>query len=150
MVKVLSLRFQQCFGPFTINCLCKEKNTFHQQSMDLQKVLRFWKSLWETFRNWILFTGINRYIKGAVFQLWTMCRTMYHVTCRRILWNGTFLHIYLTMFLGVRKFKNTFKISGSFFFFWNSSKLNLNFENAKRNLENTFCFWDKCIQKKLL
>ena len=110
--------------------------------MDLQKVLRFWKSLWETFQIWIPFTGINRYGIGAVFQLWTMCRNMYHVICRRVLWNGTFLDIYLTMFLGDRKFKTTFKISGSFFF-WNSSKL----ENAKRNWENNFCFWDNCIRK---
>ena len=36
-------------------------------------------------------------------------------------------------------------------FFWKYSKLNLNFENAKKkkkkNWEKVFCFWDKCIWK---
>ena len=32
-------------------------------------------------------------------------------------------------------------------FFWKCSKLNLTLENAKKNWENSFCFWDKCIWK---
>ena len=75
-----------------------------------------------------------------------MFSPLYHVTWWRILWNGTFLDIYLTTFSGARKFKNTFKAWG-FLFFWKCSKLNLNLEKAKRYWENIFRFSDNCIWK---
>ena len=52
--------------------------------------LRFCISLRETLSTWVAFTGINKYGKGAVIQLWTVSRPVYDVTCRRALWNGTF------------------------------------------------------------
>ena len=70
----------------------------------------------------------------------------YHVTCQRVLWNRTFLYIYLSTSFGVRKFKNTFKLWGSSFF-WKCSKLNLILENAKTNSANIFPFWDNWIWK---
>ena len=73
-------------------------------------------------------------------------QAIYHVTCGKNLWNETFLDIYLTTFFGVRKFKKTFKLWWSSFF-WNCSKLNLILENAKTNSENIFPFWDKRIWK---
>ena len=33
---------------------------------------------------------INKYGKGAVVQILTLFRPVYHVTCRRVLWSGTF------------------------------------------------------------
>ena len=42
------------------------------------------------FSTWISFTGTNKYGKGAAVQLWTVFWPVYHVTCRRVLWNGTF------------------------------------------------------------
>ena len=114
--------------------------------MGKQTVLRLGISLRETFSNWLGFTGINKYVKHAVVHLWTVFQPVYHVTCQRILWNGTFLDIYLTTFLGICKFKNTFELWGSYFF-WISLKFKLNLENAKGNWENIFRFWDNCIWK---
>ena len=71
---------------------------------------------------------------------------VYHITCQRVLWNGTFLDIYLTTFFEVHKFKNLFKLWASSLF-WKCSKLNLYLQNAKRNSENIFHFWDYCIKK---
>ena len=75
-----------------------------------------------------------------------MFRPIYHVTGGRVLWNETFLDIYLTTFFGVLKLKKTFKLWWSSFF-WNCSKLNLILEKAKKNSENIFPFWDNWIWK---
>ena len=75
-----------------------------------------------------------------------MFRPIYNVTSRRVLWNGTFLCIYLSTFFGVCKFKNTFKLWGASFF-WKCSRLNLILESAKTNSENNFPFWDNWIWK---
>ena len=112
----------------------------------LKTVLRFCISLGETFETWMSFTGINKYGKFVVVLLWTVFWPAYHVTCQRVLWNGTFLDIYLTTFFKVRKFKNLLKLLPSSFS-WKCSKLNLNLENLKRNSENFFHFWDNCIKK---
>ena len=39
---------------------------------------------------WFVFTGINKYGKGGVVQLRTLFQLVYHVTCRKVLWNVTF------------------------------------------------------------
>ena len=85
-------------------------------------------------------------------QLWTVFWRVYNVTCQTVLWNWTFLYIYLTMFFGVRKFKNTFKLWRSSLF-WKCSNVNINLENAKKKrkkkkTENIFRFWDNWIWKR--
>ena len=111
-----------------------------------QTVLWLSTSLRGTFSTWICFTGINKYGKGAVVQLCTVFRPDYDGTCGAVVWNGTFLDIYLTIFFLVRNLKNTFKLWG-WYFFRKCSKLNLNLQNAKENSENIFRFWDNCIWK---
>ena len=44
----------------------------------------------ETFSKSIILTMINKYDKGAVMQISTVFRPVYHVPCGRLLWNGTF------------------------------------------------------------
>ena len=51
---------------------------------------------------------------------------------------GYFLDIYVSIFFGVRKFKNTSAIMVPFF--RKCSKLNLHLENVKKNSENNFRF----------
>ena len=65
------------------------------------------------------------------------------------LWNATFLETYLTWFFEVCKFKNLFKLWGSSFF-WKCSKLSVNSENTKRNVEKNFRFWKCCYKLSLL
>ena len=110
-------------------------------------MLKFCISLRETFSTKIVFTGINKYGKGAVVQIWTVFWPVSHVTCGRVLWNGTFLDIYLTTFFRVRKFNNTFKLWRQSFF-WKISKLNRNLENGKKNLEHIFRSLDDWIIKR--
>ena len=40
--------------------------------------------------DWITFTVTNKYGKGAFSQISTVFSLVYHVTCRRVIWNGTF------------------------------------------------------------
>ena len=74
----------------TINCLYKGENTCSRQLMSWQTVLRFYISLRETFPNWIAFTVILKFDKSAFVQISTVFRPVYHVTCQRLLWDGTF------------------------------------------------------------
>ena len=55
----------------------------------LKKVLRFCISFRDTFSTWINFTGINKYGKGALLHISTAFGPVYHVTCWRVLSNGT-------------------------------------------------------------
>ena len=83
-------------------------------------------------------------------QLWPVFWRVYNVTCRRVLGNENFLDIYLTTFFGVRKFKNTFKLWRSAFF-WKFSNVKLNLENPKKKKkksENIFPYWDNWIWKR--
>ena len=66
------------------------QDTFHRQPMRYKAVPRFGMSIRETFFNSFDFAVINEYDKSAVMQIWTMLRHVYHVACRRVLWNGTF------------------------------------------------------------
>ena len=64
-----------------------------------------------------------------------------------------FLDIYLTTFSGVRNFEKKSAMRSSFFI--KVSKFNADFENAKKNLEKAFCFWDDfvrivCVKLSLL
>ena len=101
----------------------------------------------DTCSIWISFTGINKYGKFAVVLPWTVFWPVCHVTCQRVLWNETFLEIYLTTFYEVPKFKNWFKVWASSLF-WKCSKLNPNLGNAERKMEyDVFPFWDNWIWK---
>ena len=56
---------------------------------------------------------------------------------------GDFLDIYLSMFFGVRKFKNT--SSMRVILFLEMFKIESKFTKWKKKLENIFRFWDNCI-----
>ena len=55
-----------------------------------------------------------------------------------------FFHIYLTTFFACRNLRNKSARASSFFWKW--SKYNLDFENARKNSEKVFRFWDNCIR----
>ena len=97
------------------------------------------------FSTWMPFTGINKYGKFAVVLLWTVFWPVYHATCERVLWNGTFLDIYLTTSFRVRKFKNASALRVIFFF--KMSKIEPKFTKCKKILTNFFRFWDNCMWK---
>ena len=84
MVKALSYRLEQCFGPFTMSL-----------------------------------------VKGSMKR--------------------DFLHIYLTTFLRVRKFKNTSALR--VISFLKNFKIESKFKKSKKNWENIFRFWVNCIRK---
>ena len=112
--------------------------------MCYQTILRICISLRKNFSTWIAFSSINKYGKGDVVQLCNLFRPLYHVTCRTVLWNGTFRRLSNHVFqsLSAQKY-----ISFEGHFFWKYSKLNHNFENSKKHSENIFCLWDNCIWK---
>ena len=47
-----------------------------------------------------------KYDKGAAVMIWKVFEHVYHVACRRVLWNGTFRYLYNLVFAG-RNFGNT-------------------------------------------
>ena len=53
--------------------------------MSEQTNLRFCISLKETFSNEITFAVINNYGKGAVIQIATVFRPIYHFVCQKVL-----------------------------------------------------------------
>ena len=57
-----------------VNVLTNGPNIFHTQ----------------TFSNWISFTVINKYGKGALIQISTVFRSVYCVSFWRVLWNRNF------------------------------------------------------------
>ena len=50
-------------------------------------------SLRKTVTNLIYCTVINKSDEGAIGQISTVFDIVYHVTCRRVLWNGAFRHL---------------------------------------------------------
>ena len=110
-VKVLSFRFQQSFGGFTIllvegssetwllsHCFSvvrKFKNTSAMKVIFFFENIQNWiyiskLSLREIFSNPIALRMINKYGRGAAIQNSTVFQRVYHVTFRRVLWNRTF------------------------------------------------------------
>ena len=88
------------------------------------------------FFNLIALTVTSKFGKGAVVQISTVFRPAYHVTCRRVLWKGTFYRfIYPLSSESVSS--KIHQLWGSCLF-WKCSKLNLNFENAKLKVNKTF------------
>ena len=90
----------------------------------------------DTFRNWLACTLTNKYRKGAAVQIWRAFRSVYHVTCRRVLSNWFFLDIYLTAFFGVPKFKNTSPMR--IIFFLKIFKMESKFAKCKKKLRKDF------------
>ena len=70
-----------------LNCLYKEDNTCHRQSMCKQTVLRFFIALTETYSNGIMSTGMNKYDEGSVLKISTVFGPFCHVFCGRDLLN---------------------------------------------------------------
>ena len=99
----------------SLNCLYSEQVTFHQQPMSSQAVPRFSMSIGETFSKWIDLAMIVEYDKGAVAKIWTVLGHVYHVSCRRVLFNGTFRHSSDYVF-GIDNFEDTKSIKIIFFF----------------------------------
>ena len=99
-------------------------------------------SIRETFSNGISFAVINHYDKSAVMQISAVLGHVYHVACRRVVWNRIFRHLSDYFFL-VRNSEIQDLWASSF---WSKcSKFQLDFKNAAKNSEKVFCFWDNCI-----
>ena len=87
---------------------------------------------------------ISKYGNSAVAQIATVFEPVYHVCCQRIFWNGTFCTYILPRFPDcVISEINQLWLSS---FFWKCSKFKVDFENATKNWEKAFCFWDNCVR----
>ena len=87
---------------------------------------------------------ISKYGNSAVLQIATVFEAVYHVACQRIFWNGTFCTYILPRFPDcVNSEINQLWLSS---FFWKCSKFKVDFENATKNWEKAFCFWDNCVR----
>ena len=75
---------------------------------------RFGMSIRETFKNSIGLSVVKEYDKSAVMQMSSVLWRVYHVACRRVLWNRIFRHLSDHVF-GVRNFGNTTSITGNLF-----------------------------------
>ena len=102
-----------------------------------------WISLRVTFSNLIAFTVINKYGKTAVVQIWTLFGRVYHVSCWRVLWNGTFLtFIWPRLWESVVSEIHKLWVSS---FFWKCSKLNIGIKTAEKIEKKSFVYIDKCV-----
>ena len=96
---------------------------------------------------------ISNYGNSVVVQITTLFEQVYHVTRQRVLWNGTFCTYILPRF-PEWLISEINQLWGSSFF-WKCSKFKVDFENATKNWEKAFCFWDKfvrigCVKLSLL
>ena len=113
--------------------------------------LCFW--LKPTFSDSITFTMIPKYCNGSVIQIATVFEPVYHVACQRVLWNGTFWTNIYPRFLEcvIWQINQLWRSS----FFRKCLKFHVDFENARKNWEKAFCFWDNfvrigCVKLSLL
>ena len=96
---------------------------------------------------------ISNYGNSVVVQIGTLFEQVYHVTRQRVLWNGTFCTYILPRFPEC-VISEINQLWGSSFF-WKYSKFKVDFENATKNREKAFCFWDNyvrigCVKLSLL
>ena len=96
---------------------------------------------------------ISNYGNSVVVQIATLFEQVYHVTRQRVLWNGTFCTYILPRFPEC-VISEINQLWGSSFF-WKCSKFKVDFENATKNSEKAFCFWDNyvrigCVKLSLL
>ena len=89
-----------------LNCLFQEENTCHRHSVCYQTILRFFKSLTETFFKTIVIPVINKYGKGGVLQILTISTDPLKYD---------FLGIHLIMFFGVGNLGHTSAMGVIFF-----------------------------------
>ena len=99
-------------------------------------------SITETFSNSIDLPMIKEYDKSVVMHIWAVLGHVYHVACRRVLWNTIYRHLSDHVF-GVGNFGNATSIR--VIFYSKCSKFKLNLKNAPKNCEKDFCFCDNCI-----
>ena len=87
---------------------------------------------------------ISNYGNSVVVQIATLFEQVYHVPRQRVLWNGTFCTYILPRFpeCVISKINQLWGSS----FFWKCSKFKVDFENATKNREKAFCFWDNCVR----
>ena len=69
---------------------CSWDNSIWIGIVKLSLLRRRYFSIRETFSNSINLAVINKYDKGAVLPISTVLGRVYHVACRRNVWNGTF------------------------------------------------------------
>ena len=96
---------------------------------------------------------ISKYRNSAVVQIATVFEPVSHVACQRIFWNETFCTYILPRFPEC-VISEINQLWGSSFF-WKYSKFKVDFENATKNSEKAFCFWDNyvrigCVKLSLL
>ena len=87
---------------------------------------------------------ISKYGNSAVVQIATVFEPVYHVACQTIFWNGTFCPYILPRFPECL-ISEINQLWGSSFF-WKCSKFKVDFENATKNSEKAFCFWDNYVR----
>ena len=114
------------------------------------KALRLTKT---DFFHSLTFKMITKYGNGTVIQIETVFERVYHVAWQRFLWNGTFWTKIYPRFLecGIWQINQLWRSP----FFRKCLKLHVDFENARKNLEKAFCFWDSfvrigCVKLSLL
>ena len=105
-----------------VNVLRKGLKNFHVSKSD--------------FCNSITFTVITQDDKGAIINIESVLRPVYHVTCREVLSNGSFKGIDLTTSFLVGKFGNT--EAKRIILFWKCSKFNVDSKNFEKNSEKMF------------
>ena len=126
-----------------LNCLYKEENTCHRQSMCQQTVLRFCIELRYTFSDWIMLRVINKYDKGTVVQIATVFVPVDHLVCGRVFWSVIF-QTFISSPFSETVISEIHLLWGSSFFS-KCSKENAYFKKEDKNWEKVFYFWDKCI-----
>ena len=96
---------------------------------------------------------ITKYGNGAVVMIATVFERVYHVACQRVLWNVTFWTNIYPRFLEcvIWQINQLWRSS----FFRKCWKFHVDFENARKNWEKAFCFWDNfvrigCVKLSLL
>ena len=87
---------------------------------------------------------ISKYGNSAVVQIATVFEPVYHVARQRIFWNGSFCTYILPRFPECL-ISEINQLWGSSLF-WKCSKFKVDFENARKNPEKGFCFWDNCVR----
>ena len=98
-------------------------------------------SLRDIFSNWITFTVINKYVKGAVVQLSTLFSPVTMLLFEGSSETGIFrTGIYFTTYFRFCDIRNTSAMRS--IFSWKYSKFNQAFKNAETNF---FFFWNNCI-----
>ena len=87
---------------------------------------------------------ISKYGNSAVVQIATVFEPVYHVSCQRIFWNGTFCTYIIPRFRECL-ISEINQLWGSSLF-WKCSKFKVDFKNATKNWEKAFSFWDNCVR----